>query len=350
MSAPTVAIATNNGDIGGGEVMLLNIARALREIGFDVLVLGPMEPRDLVDEAAERGFRTLALRGSDRRGYIAALWRWRFRNRSIPLWCNGLVPSFATAGIGPRLVHLHILPTGVNAIAARIARAGARRTLVPSRFIASKVRGSTVLENWTEDVPFFDRGGGLGEPLRIGFLGRLTRDKGVHVLALAIDEVLRRFQQDVRLVLAGETRFGDMDDEDEIARALAPIEERVERLGWVSREGFFGDIDLAVYPSLGEESFGLVVAEAMAAGAPFVITDAGAFTEVAGSEHPWVARRNDSADLSRAILHALDNIRNGDERRARDARQRWRQEYSPSAGTLRVATMLGSLGTTRADR
>ena len=33
-------IATNNGDMGGGEVMLLNVARAARSLGYKVTIVG----------------------------------------------------------------------------------------------------------------------------------------------------------------------------------------------------------------------------------------------------------------------------------------------------------------------
>lgn len=68
MRTPTIAIATNNGDIGGGEVMLLNIAEALRRLGLDVLVLAPSSPAELIERAHEQGFRTVALRAKDRGG------------------------------------------------------------------------------------------------------------------------------------------------------------------------------------------------------------------------------------------------------------------------------------------
>lgn len=351
MSAPTIAIATNNGDVGGGEVMLLNIAEGLRGLGIDVLVLGPEAPGELVAIAQERGFRTVALSATNRRTYISALLRWRVRNRRVPLWCNGLVPSFATTGIGPRLVHLHILPTGRNVLAASLARLGARRLLVPSSFMASRVTRSTVLKNWTEEIPFRPSKINKGETVRIGFIGRFTRDKGVDVLARAVSVVAQVPGLDARLVLAGENRFGDDADDRAIAEALAPLGERVERTGWITREEFFAGIDLAVFPSIREESFGLVAAESMAAGVPFIVSDSGALPEVAGVAHPWVARRGDAIDLAHVILQAIDDIERGDERRAADARVRWEQSYSPAAGASRIARLLQGLeGPSRTGR
>lgn len=339
-STPRIAIATNNGDMGGGEVMLLNIAEALREIGISPLVIGPQEPGDLVARAESAGFEAVALAASGRAQYMRALALWRLRNRRIPLWCNGLVPSLATAGLGPRIAHLHILPQGAQRIAAMIARIGARRTLTISRFMASRVPGTVVLENWTQDlqrVPRRDRT--PGAPWRVGFLGRLTRDKGVHDLARAV-QTLRDGGEDVHLVLAGENRFGSGEDDRAISAALAPLGEAVEHLGWADREEFFASVDLAVFPSRWEEPFGLVAAEAMAAGVPFVITDSGALPEVVGSEYPWVARRADPEDLARVLAQALSAAPAHRDAVLAQGRRRWEQRYSPGAGRERVRRLL----------
>ncbi|MCT2295518.1 glycosyltransferase family 4 protein [Brachybacterium muris] len=343
MSTPTIAIATNNGDMGGGEVMLLNIATALRSMDIGVTVLAPTTPGELLEEARARGFDVVPLKASTRLGYMRALAAWRLRNRAVPLWCNGLVPTAATIGMGPRIAHLHILPTGLNAVAARIGRFGAARVLVPSRFMASRIPGTQVLENWTEDIAFLDRELRPEGPLRVGFLGRLTKDKGVHVLARAMVEVIARSEREVRLVLAGENRFGDSEDDREIQATLEPLTGAVDLLGWVHRETFFDQVDLAVFPSVWEEPFGLVAAEAMARGVPFVISDAGALPEVAGEHFPWIAQRGNSADLAEIIRGALASL-DVSGRTLENSRARWETCYSPRAGSRRVAELLGSMG------
>ena len=217
-----IAIATTNGELGGGEVMLLHIAAALDELGIEVVVIGPAAPAALVQAAESRGFSTITLPATSRIQYMAALALWRLRHPRIPLWCNGLVPSLATAGIGPRLVHLHMLPVGNHRAAVRVARWRASRVLVPSRFVADHVPGATVLENWTElpsSAPFR---AGIHGPAVVGFLGRLTRDKGVNVLARAMVKVASG--RDVRLVLAGQTRFGRAGEDDALHAALVGIE------------------------------------------------------------------------------------------------------------------------------
>ncbi|WP_114853267.1 glycosyltransferase family 4 protein [Brachybacterium sp. YJGR34] len=342
MSGPTIAIATNQGTLGGGEVMLLSIAAALEELGHEVLVIGPAVPGDLLDQARSRGLRILALPGASRRRYAAALLAWRLRHRGIPLWCNGLLPSLATAGLGPRIVHLHRRPTGAGSAAARLAGRGARWVLVPSEDLARAVPGARVLPNWTEEIPRrAPRDAGDG-PLRVGFLGRLTREKGADLLLRAMAPVIARSERGITVVLAGENRFGRARDDAALAAALAPVAAHVERPGWIARDAFLADVDLVVVPSRGPESFGLVVAEAMAAGVPVVVTDAGALGEVVGPEHPWIARRDDAADLAAVIERALSEIAAGDEQRAARARRRWEAEYSPAAGSGRVAALLGS--------
>lgn len=328
--------------------MLLGIATALRSMGVDVSVLAPTSPGELLAQASLGGFDVVPLEASSRPGYMWALASWRLRNRRVPLWCNGLVPTLATAGLGPRIAHLHILPTGLNALAARIGRLGARTVLVPSRFMASRIRGTRVLANWTEDIVFRGGESRSERPLRIGFLGRLTKDKGVHVLARAMVEVIARSEREVRLVLAGENRFGDSADDREIASALEPLAEFVDHLGWVPRDDFFDQVDLAVFPSVWEEPFGLVAAEAMAAGVPFVISDAGALPEVAGPAHPWVAVRGDEEALAETILALISEIDEDGARR--DARRRWEECFSPAAGAERVAELLLDLGQTAGTR
>ena len=94
-------IATNNGDIGGGEVMLLNIARAARSLGYKVTIVGPSEPKQLVEAAADEGFARVVLPAKNRAQYMVALRSWHARHKDVLLWCNGLVPATATGSSYP---------------------------------------------------------------------------------------------------------------------------------------------------------------------------------------------------------------------------------------------------------
>lgn len=340
---PCIAVATNNGEIGGGEVMLLAVAKALAAIGLTPLVLGPAEPGDLVAAAREHGWDAVALPARTRGQYMRELARWRLRHRRVPLWCNGLVPALATAGIGPRIVHLHQVPAGAQRAALAVARTGARRVLVPSEAAARCVRGAAVLPDWAARPLPAERRRGGGE-VRIGFLGRLTREKGVDVLAAALARLRADSRASPRLLLAGCNRFGGAADDRAIEAALAPIADAIELPGWMEPGAFFADVDLAVFPSVAQESFGLVAAEAMAAGVPFVISDAGALPEVAGPGHPWVAPRGDAAALAAVIERALADVRSGAAAPVvAAARARWERLFCPEAGIARVRALVADL-------
>ena len=129
-----------------------------------------------------------------------------------------------------------------------------------------------------------------------------------------------------------------------VERALDRLGPRAVRLGHTAPADLFARVGVVAFPSVWSEPFGLVVAEAMAAGVPFVISDAGALPEVAGPDHPWVARAGDVDDLARVLGRALaatpEEVRDVTAR----ARRRWEEQYSPRAGRGRVAALLAELG------
>lgn len=145
------------------------------------------------------------------------------------------------------------------------------------------------------------RGGGL-----LGFLGRLDEPrKGLPVLLRAFDQVARHRPQ-ARLLLVGPG------DAAPALRHLAPeARSRVLALGQVSateKVDALASVDVFCAPNLGGESFGIVLAEAMAAGAPVVASDLPAFRAVlaegsAGALFPV----GDEAALARTVVELLDD-------------------------------------------
>ncbi|SEB68127.1 Glycosyl transferases group 1 [Nocardioides exalbidus] len=339
--AERVYLAANNPDLGGGEEMMVRTAAALVSLGRPVTVVAPDAPTDVLDAAAAVGADVVAIRADGRREYLPRLRAWDRTRGDGPLWCHGLVPAFATTGHRRRIVHLHQLPRSRAQWAAlAAARIGADHVLAPSSFLTSRIRGARVCANWTEQVERRQRPDGLR---RVGFMGRLATDKGVDLVARAMTSAV--LPSDLELVVAGDDRWVPDEQRLPVAESLEAIGDRVRRLGRVTPADFFAQADIAVFPSRAPESFGLVVAEAMGAGMPFVISDAGALPEVAGPEHPWVARSGDADDLARAIGEALatpaDDVRAVTDR----ARARWEEMYSPEAGRERVRTLLAELGT-----
>lgn len=336
----TFTIASNQGSMGGGEVMMLAIAEAARELGREVTVVAPQTPGDVVEEALRRGFRVMAIHGDTTAKYLASLRRWDATERRGLLWCNGLRPAFATSGHLNRVVHLHQRPAGKLRALAVAARRGALATVVPSAYMAAAVPGSRVMWNWNPPARTRD----FTEPgatVTVGFLGRLSSDKGVPRLCETMSELERRHPGRFRLLLAGESRFVDPADAQLVARRIASLGDLVDHRGWMDRDEFFSSVDLAVFPSVWPEPFGLVVSEAMSAHCPFVITDAGALQEVAGAEHPFVAKADDAVSLADTIERAAEGY---DEELLDAAHDRWQENFSPEAGRARLAEILADVG------
>lgn len=334
--AERIHLAANNPDLGGGEQVLVRTAAALVSLGLPVTVVSADWTTEVLDAAAAVGADVVAIRADGRRDYLRRLRAWDRAERDGLLWCHGLVPSLATAGRGRRVVHLHQLPRSRAQWAAlRVARLGAERVVVPSDFLARHVAGAAPFPNWTDDVTRRDR---TGTRRRIGFMGRLATDKGADLAARACARL------GVDLVVAGDDRWVPDDQRLPVAEAIDALGDRAHPVGRVTPAQLFDDVDVAVFPSRVAESFGLVVAEAMAAGVPFVVSDAGALPEVAGPDHPWVARSGDADDLARVLETVLattpEEVRAVTDR----ARVRWEEHYSPQAGRLRVERLLTDLG------
>jgi glycosyltransferase involved in cell wall biosynthesis len=343
-----IAIAANRGDVGGGEIMLVNLALAMCDLGHEVTVLVPEQPDELARLAESNGLTVTRLAGRGRAGYARALRRWHGDQRRVGralLWCNGLLPAAATALRPDRVVHLHQLPTGsTRRVFSALALRRAIGVVVPSEHMRARLgRGVHVLPNWTQ---------GRLEPrepvardpdarVRIGYLGRVGRTKGVDVLGEACALLPPDLHDRVDLLVAGDDRFMPPEDRHAVDAALAGSGVPVTRLGWRSREEFFATTDLAVFPSVWAEPFGLVVAEAMESRCPVVVSDAGALPEVVGPDHPWIARRRDARALAETIALAARALPAADE--TARMRARWEERFSPAAGMRNLSALLRTL-------
>jgi phosphatidyl-myo-inositol alpha-mannosyltransferase len=145
-----------------------------------------------------------------------------------------------------------------------------------------------------------------GEGGALGFLGRFTESrKGFGILAAAY-ATLARQRPGLRLLVAGP---GDADDlYDEIP---ADLRERVTFLGLVSepdKARMLRSVDIYVAPNTGGESFGMILTEAMAAGATVAASDLDAFRRVLdGGRAGALFRTGDAAALAGALGVLLDD-------------------------------------------
>src|SRR3954447_15574623 len=112
-----------------------------------------------------------------------------------------------------------------------------------------------------------------GAPLRIAFVGQAVERKGLPVLLRAF-EALRR-EVPAELIVIGSTA-------DELAPLLVDGEGVIAlgRVDDATKERALRDADLLCAPSLGGESFGMVLTEAFAAGTPVVASDIAGYRDV----------------------------------------------------------------------
>jgi phosphatidylinositol alpha-mannosyltransferase len=130
--------------------------------------------------------------------------------------------------------------------------------VVPNGVHIAKYAGALPMPGWP------------GEGGAIGFVGRVDEArKGLQVLFDALP-LIRREHPNARVLVAGPGR-------------LDHVPEGVTMLGRVSdadKARALASVDVFVAPNTGGESFGIILLEAMAAGAPIVASDLDAFSRV----------------------------------------------------------------------
>ncbi|TSB18918.1 glycosyltransferase family 4 protein [Streptomyces sp. NBC_01525] len=231
-----------------------------------------------------------------------------------------------------------ILQPALEKISARIAVSEyARRTLV------EHLGGDAVVIPNGVDVDFFARAepkaawqsqaegagdeGGARPGATIGFIGRIDEPrKGLPVLMRALPAILAEVP-DARLLVAGRG------DEEEAVAALAPeLRRHVEFLGMVSDEDkarLLRSVDLYVAPNTGGESFGIILVEAMSAGAAVLASDLDAFAQVLDQGEAGELFANEDADaLAAAAVRLLRDPARLAELRERGSRHVRRFDWS----------------------
>ncbi|UCM86829.1 glycosyltransferase family 4 protein [Streptomyces marincola] len=206
-----------------------------------------------------------------------------------------------------------ILQPALEKISARIAVSEyARRTLV------EHLGGDAVVIPNGVDVRFFADAEPRAEwqDQTIGFIGRIDEPrKGLPVLMRALPGILAA-RPGARLLVAGRG-----DEKEAVAGLPRHMRDRVEFLGMVSDEDkarLLRSVDLYVAPNTGGESFGIILVEAMSAGAPVLASDLDAFAQVLGGGTAGELFPNEDADaLARAAAGLL-----ADPRRRADLRER----------------------------
>ncbi|ALA67318.1 glycosyltransferase family 4 protein [Corynebacterium lactis] len=167
-----------------------------------------------------------------------------------------------------------------------------------------------------------------GHP-RIVFLGRFDEPrKGFDVLLGALPEIRHRFPQ-VEVCVVGD---GDAEASRRKAGENASALRFLGRLSEEAKAAILGDCEAYIAPQRGGESFGIVLVEAMAAGAPVISSDIDAFRLVLDDGTYGLQFSNGkSSDLADAVIRLLEDEGLRSELRQRGHRRAWEYDWSTIA-------------------
>ncbi len=134
------------------------------------------------------------------------------------------------------------------------------------------------------------------------FVGRLDPRKGLQVLLEAMPEIVRRTDGKARLLVVGDSYLRPKFE----ASVAREARDHVKFLGHVPSADlprWYATGDVFISPATGNESFGIVLAEAMASGCPVVASDIPGYRSVVNGDDTGVlAPPGDVAALADAIV------------------------------------------------
>jgi phosphatidylinositol alpha-mannosyltransferase len=218
-----------------------------------------------------------------------------------------LVATFHMATVRSRFLSMFdtMLQPFLEKLSGRIAVSAAARKVIVEHLggDAVVIPNGVAVERFAGAGPFpgYPRSGGT-----VGFIGRYDEPrKGMSVLVGALETLVPQ-RPGLRLLVAGR---GDAQE----FRAGLPsiVAPRVDLLGQVSevdKARMLRSVDVYCAPNTGQESFGVILLEAMAARTPIVASDLDAFRRVLiGGEAGELATTGDPAAFATALAGLLDD-------------------------------------------
>jgi phosphatidylinositol alpha-mannosyltransferase len=317
---------------GGVQSHIRDLAEALIELGHQVSVISPADEDTPLPPYVVSAGRPVPVpyNGSVARlsfGFLSAsrVRRWVKEGGFDVLHVHeptapSLSMSACWVASGPIVATVHSSMPKSRALHAAVPLIRSAMEKINGRIAVSEAARTMLVEHMGGDAVLIPNGvatrryAGPVEPLpgwpgpggAIGFLGRMDEPrKGLPVLLEAF-AILGAERPGLRLLIAGPG-----DEQEVLERVPAALRDRVVLLGQVSdtdKVRMLHSVDVFCAPNTGGESFGIVLAEAMAAGAPIVASDLDAFRRVLrGGRAGELFTNGDPSDLARAARLLLDD-------------------------------------------
>lgn len=142
----------------------------------------------------------------------------------------------------------------------------------------------------------------------IGFVSRLTPQKGIYVFIKALKIVKERYRNNFKVILVGRADKKQLDDIDKYLESCG-LKDIVLYLGEKSQDELlkiYNVMDVLVFPTLLEESLGLVGIEAMACGVPVIGSNVVGLKEyIKDGYNGFIFKKGDFLELANKLLFFL---------------------------------------------
>jgi phosphatidylinositol alpha-mannosyltransferase len=164
--------------------------------------------------------------------------------------------------------------------------------VVPNGIYAAQYRDGSLDSRWAGNT--------------IGFIGRFEEPrKGLDILVAALPKIVAAIP-DIEVFVAGPG------DSDSIVKNIDyPLRDRFTFLGRITEDekaDFLASVGIYVAPNTGGESFGIILAEALAAGASVVASDIPAFDSLLGhGKYGTLFESENADDLAEKVIALLQD-------------------------------------------
>ncbi|MDR3710335.1 MAG: glycosyltransferase family 4 protein [Capsulimonadaceae bacterium] len=352
----TILYVDHTARLGGGEIALLNLIRALDKTRYRPIVVLASEGK-LAGEFERSGIETHIIpldksvveRRKDSLGFFSFLqlrqvWRVlsyalriaRFaRENDVDIIHTNSLKADIYGGIAARIENIpaiwHVrdnitadyLPRIMVSIFRLLARmipdtvvANSQSTLrtvqLPRRAHTAVIYSGAVRvpDRDTVEDSLDAAGAKWPEEPVIALIGRISPWKGQHIFIRAAAEVVKAFPR-CKFWVIGSAMFGEQ-EYDESIRILAEelsVKDRVEFLGFrADVDVLMPEVDIVVHASTLGEPFGQVVIEGMASAKPVIATNGGALPEIiVHDESGILVPMGDAMAMSQAIIRLLSD-------------------------------------------
>ncbi len=311
--------------IGGGEKHVVSLANGLAHRGHEVYVAAALDSPllPLLNELPSENIIQLPMRNALSLGSTWKIARFAKSHRvqivHAHLGRDYPLAALAAARSGARLVLTRHVMFPLGSV-HRLTLRRTARVIAVSQAVAAALRAQAifrpesiyVIHNGIDVEPFaqaYEKNSGVKERLRVGTVGEIGPVKRYDDLIRVAQKICTE-REDVEFIIAGEDKSREGEHRTQLQKLITDshLEHRVHLVGWIEDIApLLASFDVFVSTSE-TESFGMAIAEAMAAGVAVVATETDGAREIIGPDVAGLLVPIGDVDaIAKAITRLLDD-------------------------------------------